>query len=66
MRVSMLMRRPRWHWGQAPDIDTAMRQIQSVMLLDYRMLETLFPDATIHRERFIGLTKSLIAVRIEA
>jgi len=63
MRISMLMRRPRGHWGQAPDIDTAMRQIQSAVLLDYRMLATLFPDSTIHRERFLGLTKSLIAVR---
>lgn len=38
-------------------------QIQSAVLLDYRMLATLFPDATIHRERFLGLVKSLIAVR---
>ena len=63
VRISMLMRRPRWHWGQAPDVETAMRLIQSAVLLDYRMLATLFPDATIHRERFLGLTKSLIAVR---
>jgi hypothetical protein len=59
----MLMRRPRGHWGRAPDIDTAMRQIQSAVLLDNRMLATLFPDATIYRERFLGLAKSLIAVR---
>jgi SAM-dependent methyltransferase len=62
-RVSMLMRRPRGVWGQAPDLETAMRQIQSAVLLDYRMFATLFPDASIHRERFFGLTKSLIAVR---
>jgi len=46
-----------------PDVDTAMRQIQSAVLLDYGMLATLFPDATIHRERFLGMTKSLVAVR---
>jgi hypothetical protein len=63
VRLSMLMRRPRGNWGRAPDIDTAMRQIQSNMLLDYRMLSTLFPDASIHSERFFGLTKSLIAIR---
>lgn len=63
MRVSLLMRRPRSHWGQAPDVDTAMRQVQSATLLDCRALATLFPDATIHRERLLGLTKSLIAVR---
>jgi hypothetical protein len=63
VRLSMLMRRPRGHWGQATDVETAMRQIQSAVLLDYRMLATLFPDASIHRERCFGLTKSLIAVR---
>jgi hypothetical protein len=63
VRLSMLMRRPRGHWGQAPDVETAMQQIQSAALLDYRMLASLFPDAVIHRERFLGMTKSLIAVR---
>jgi SAM-dependent methyltransferase len=32
-------------------------------LLGARELRRLFPDATIHRERFLGLTKSLMAVR---
>jgi hypothetical protein len=63
VRISMLMRRPRGHWGQAPDVDTAMRQIQSAVLLDYRMLATLFPDATVHHERVLGWTKSLMAIR---
>lgn len=31
-------------------------------LLSYREMVELFPDATIHRERFMGLTKSIIAV----
>ncbi len=66
IRVSLLMRRPRGRWGQAPDVDTAMRQIQSAVLLDRRMLATLFPDATIHRERIFGLTKSLVAIRTSA
>jgi hypothetical protein len=63
LRVSMLMRRPRWHWGQASDVDTAMMQVQSATLLDQRMFSALFPDATIYHERYLGLTKSLIAVR---
>jgi hypothetical protein len=62
-RVSMLMRRPRGHWAKAANVRDAMRQIQSATLLDYRMLATLFPDARIHRERFLGLTKSLVAIR---
>jgi len=64
IRVTMLMRRHRGAWGKAPDIDTAMSQIQSAILLDVRMMRTLFPDAAIHRERIFGLTKSLIAIRI--
>jgi len=63
VRVSMLMRRPRGVWGQASDVGTAMLQVQSAVLLDYRMLSTLFPDAVIHRERVLGLTKSLVAIR---
>ena len=63
VRLSMLMRKPRGYWGKAPDVETAMRQIQSAVLLDRRMLATLFPDAAINRERIFGVTKSLIAIR---
>lgn len=63
IRVTMLMRRPRGVWGQAPDVDTAMRHIHSAILLDQRMYATLFPDAEIRREYVAGLTKSLIAIR---
>lgn len=63
IRITMLMRRPRGAWGKAPDVDTAMRQIHSAILLDRRMYSTLFPDAEIHSERVAGLTKSLIAIR---
>jgi len=63
VRLSMLMRKPRGSWGQAKDVDTAMRQIHSSTLLDKRMLGMLFPDAMIVREKVLGLTKSLIAIR---
>jgi hypothetical protein len=63
VRVSMLMRRARGVWGKAPDVDSAMRQIHSAVLLDRRMMTSLFPDAEIHNERVAGLTKSLIAIR---
>ena len=41
---------PRGHW-------------EEITLLTARDLQRLFPDATIHRERVLGLTKSLMAVR---
>ncbi len=37
--------------------------VDRIELLDAKELQTLFPDATIYRERFWGLTKSLLAVR---
>jgi hypothetical protein len=63
VRLSMLLRKSRGHWGRAPDVDSAMRQLQSAVLLDRRMLAALFPDALIKRERILGVTKSLVAVR---
>ena len=36
---------------------------EEITLLSARDLKRLFPDATIHRERVFGLTKSLMAVR---
>ena len=43
--------------------DEAMTEAQSARILDVRQLSTLFPDATIRRERIFGLTKSIMAVR---
>jgi hypothetical protein len=40
-----------------------MAILESVRLLDSKMLQCLFPDAGIVRERFFGLTKSLLAIR---
>jgi SAM-dependent methyltransferase len=36
--------------------------LDEVRLLDHRALQALFPRATVVRERFLGLTKSLMAV----
>ena len=63
LRASMLMRRTRGHWQQAADVSAAVTTLQDASLLDGRMLAALFPDAVIHRERFCGFTKSLMAVR---
>ena len=42
------------------DVDRALRTLP---LLDEREMRELFPDATIIKERLLGIAKSLIAVR---
>ena len=52
-------------WGrlQRPTHSEARGFIENIRLLTARDLQRLFPDAVIERERFLGLTKSVIAVR---
>jgi hypothetical protein len=45
-----------------PDRAEAMRAIQQIRLLGWRDCQRLFPDAFIWREKFLGLTKSLVAI----
>jgi len=52
-----------WGWLTKPsqvDVDKALR---TLTLLDEREMRDLFPDAEIVKERFLGMVKSLIAVR---
>ena len=51
--------------GWAPGVTTAeraARKVDSIRLLTSRELRKLFPDAELHRERFLGLTKSFLVV----
>ncbi len=41
----------------------AMTVVQDARLLDIGQMQALFPDAVIHKERFLGWVKSLTAVR---
>ena len=52
-------------WGrlQRPTLAEARGFVENIRLLTARDLQRLFPDAVIERERFLGLTKSVIAVR---
>ena len=52
-----------WYWTVKPDRKGIDSYIDEIQLLDVRQMKTLFPDAEILRERFCGMTKSLIAVR---
>lgn len=49
--------------GRRHSLDAAMRGLQSTSMLDHRQVASLFPDARIDREYFLGLTKSLMAIR---
>lgn len=60
--IKLMSRRRGWQQRTAT-IDGAMRSIESCRLLDERRFRALFPDAELVRERLLGLTKSLIAVR---
>lgn len=63
VKARMLMRRGRGHHPQQPDYLAAFQDLRSVRMLDSSMMSVLFPRSTIRRERFLGMTKSLIAER---
>ena len=51
------------YWKRQKTVSGAMSLIESAQLIDARQMAALFPDAEIVRERFLGMTKSLIALR---
>jgi hypothetical protein len=63
LRVWMVMRHALGHWQRAHSVDAAVRTVDSARLLDRRQFAALFPGARILTERFLGLPKSLVAVR---
>lgn len=63
VRASLLMRKRCGFYQRCPGIAEAVAAIESVTLLDVRMVRCLFPDARLVRERLLGVTKSLLAVR---
>lgn len=60
-RVHMMMRTG--FYPKTSDLDEAMRYAEDADMLDTPQMAHLFPDATIETERFMLLTKSLLAVR---
>lgn len=61
-RYRLLMTFPLDTRGRLPDVDTAMRRVQEITMLDRRQFGALFPTSSIHGEMFLGLTKSLVAI----
>ena len=52
-----------WGWLTRPNRPQIDAFLAEVRLLTFREMQQLFPDCTILRERFLGMTKSYIAVR---
>jgi len=63
MRIAIVMRRSCGAFPRATTIDDAQRFIEDSILLDAKRFMSLFPDARLERERLLGMTKSLIAIR---
>jgi hypothetical protein len=62
-RARLVTRFALGYFKQAATIDKAMVNVESVRLVDRAQMATLFPDAKLEAERFVGLAKSLIAIR---
>jgi SAM-dependent methyltransferase len=52
-----------WGWVERPAPEAVDAAADSILLISPSRMRDLFPDAEIRRERLLGLTKSLIAVR---
>jgi methyltransferase family protein len=50
-------------WMMRPDQKTIDEWLRDIRLLSIRDMRRLFPDAEIVRERFLGFTKSIIAMK---
>lgn len=64
IQESLIINRRLGNRGGAKDLESAIRHIEETpRLLDVRSYKLLFPDCDVTRERFMFLTKSLIAIR---
>ena len=55
-----------WGWIARPSQKAVEDFLRQTRLLGYQEMRELFPDCEIRRERFLGLTKSYVAVRLGA
>lgn len=52
-----------WGWITRPSVERREWFLNTTRMLTKSEFQTLFPEATIKQERFLGLTKSLIALK---
>jgi hypothetical protein len=50
-----------WGWIRRPSKEEVDAFLSEVRLLSYSEMEELFPECTIHKEKWLGMTKSYIA-----
>ena len=62
IRVWLLQRRKFGYRGGCRDYDQAMKTASEIRLLRRTEMQRLFPGATLWHERFLGLTKSFVAM----
>jgi hypothetical protein len=62
VQQAIIRRGTPWGWIAKPSPSEVGAFLDDTRLLSYEEFRGLFPDATIHRERFLGVTKSYIAV----
>ena len=63
LRARLLTWLPLAHAGRVSTLDKAHRIVEGAKLLDAAQMRILFPESELHFERFLGLSKSMIAVR---
>jgi Methyltransferase domain len=61
-RAKLLQGHRLGHLPRCPDYATAEQEVRSIRLLTAAEMEGLFPEASVHRERVAGLTKSFMSV----
>ncbi len=59
----LVMRRKLGFFERQATVSGAMQVVQDSRLLDIGQMRALFPDGDIRKERFLGLVKSIMAVR---
>ncbi|MBL4828049.1 MAG: methyltransferase domain-containing protein [Spongiibacteraceae bacterium] len=64
IRISLLMRMRLGHIQKRSTLDAATKAVQSIHLLDKKMMSALFPESSISEEKFFLLSKSILAIRI--
>lgn len=63
LRIRLIMSRSFGFYPKAKTIDEAMACVEDAVIVDRLRFTALFPDAQIVPEKFMGLTKSFMAIR---